>query len=137
MLTSSQLSNNVAGDRMVDGQVLSNSKILNTIISVIEQTNQNLTASQKELLFLHQKLGHINLQWTQRLCGKNRITKISILFTKNQMFLQLRSHFVQPVKWLSNPYALLHQPPNAICQTYPILREERRRNSNILGGESL
>ena len=119
MLTSSQLSNNAAGARMVDDQVHSNSQILITFMSVVEQTNQmnqSLTSSQKELLLLHQKLGHINLQWTQRLCGKNRITKKSILSTKIQTFLQLRSHFVQPVKWLSNPFALLHQPPNPIRQ---------------------
>jgi len=83
MLTSSQLSNNVAGARIADGHVLSNTSILNTLMSVVEQTNQNLTASQKELLLLHQKLGHINLQWIQRLCGKNRETKTSVLLTKN------------------------------------------------------
>ena len=69
MLTSSQLSNNVARARVADSQVLSNSQILNTFMSVVEQTNQNLTASQKELLILHQKLGHINLQCTQHVCG--------------------------------------------------------------------
>jgi transposase InsO family protein len=36
-------------------------------ISVSDETNQNITASQKELLGWHWKLGHIGFQWLQRL----------------------------------------------------------------------
>jgi len=66
MLTSSQLPNNVARARIADGHMLSNTSILNSFMSVVDQNNQNLTASQKELLLLHQKFGHIKLQWIQR-----------------------------------------------------------------------
>ena len=45
ILTSSQLTNNVAGARIADGHMLSNTSILNSFMSVVDQTNQNLTAS--------------------------------------------------------------------------------------------
>ena len=38
------------------------------LMNVADETNQNLTASQKELLLWHWKLGHANMQWIQTLC---------------------------------------------------------------------
>ena len=46
--------------------------LLQTFLSVAHQTNQNITSSQKELLLLHHKLGHINFSWIQRLCARPR-----------------------------------------------------------------
>ena len=37
-------------------------------MSVADESNQNLTQAQKELLLWHWKLGHANLQWIQTLC---------------------------------------------------------------------
>jgi len=40
---------------------------LSTLMSVADETNQNLTRPQKELLKWHWKLGHANFPWLQRL----------------------------------------------------------------------
>ena len=37
-------------------------------MSVADESNQNLTSVQKELLLWHWKLGHANLQWIQTVC---------------------------------------------------------------------
>jgi hypothetical protein len=39
-----------------------------TLLSVTNQTNQNLCPAQKELLLWHFKLGHAGFQWCQKLC---------------------------------------------------------------------
>jgi hypothetical protein len=39
-----------------------------TLLSVTDQTNQNLRPAQKELLLWHFKLGHAGFQWCQKLC---------------------------------------------------------------------
>jgi hypothetical protein len=39
-----------------------------SLLSVTDQTNQNLRPSQKELLLLHFKLGHAGFKWCQQLC---------------------------------------------------------------------
>jgi hypothetical protein len=41
-------------------------------MSVAEQTNQNMTPSEKELLLWHWKLGHCGFQWVQSLAAKPR-----------------------------------------------------------------
>ena len=41
--------------------------VVGVLTSVSEQTNQNLTMAQKELLLWHWKLAHANLQWIQSL----------------------------------------------------------------------
>jgi hypothetical protein len=43
---------------------------LSLLLSVTDQTNQNLRPAQKELLLLHFKLGHAGFQWCQQLCRK-------------------------------------------------------------------
>jgi hypothetical protein len=43
------------------------SNLLN-LLSVTDQTNQNLKPAQKELLLLHFKLGHAGFKWCQQLC---------------------------------------------------------------------
>jgi hypothetical protein len=39
-----------------------------SLLSVTDQTNQNLRPAQKELLLWHFKLGHAGFQWCQKLC---------------------------------------------------------------------
>lgn len=58
----------VAGAQYCDAAFLSDSSSFQSLMSVTDQTNQNLRPSQKELLLLHQKLGHAGFQWCQRLC---------------------------------------------------------------------
>jgi hypothetical protein len=41
--------------------------LLSSFLSIADETNQNLTASQKELLLWHWKLGHADFQWIQHL----------------------------------------------------------------------
>jgi hypothetical protein len=41
-------------------------------MSVAEESNQNLTRAQKELLLWHWRLGHCNFQWVQALAAKPR-----------------------------------------------------------------
>ncbi|KAG7370589.1 reverse transcriptase RNA-dependent DNA polymerase [Nitzschia inconspicua] len=51
-------------------------------LSVADETNQNLTQSQKELLLWHWKLGHSNFSWIQRLASAPRTDRRHILSTK-------------------------------------------------------
>ena len=51
-----------------DACVLGDGYSVRNFMSVADETNQNLTASQKELLIWHWKLGHANFQWIQTLC---------------------------------------------------------------------
>ena len=54
-----------------------------TFMSVADETNQNLNASQKELLIWHWKLGHANFQWIQTLCHhSNSDSKHCVVPTK-------------------------------------------------------
>lgn len=41
------------------------------LMTVMQETNQNLTAAQKELLIWHQRLGHADMQRVQQLLNKN------------------------------------------------------------------
>ena len=58
----------VAGAKYCDAAFLAHPPSYHLLMSVTEQTNQNLRPSQKELLLLHQKLGHAGFQWCQKLC---------------------------------------------------------------------
>ena len=51
-----------------DTSTLSNGHSVHNYTSVADESNQNLTSAQKELLLWHWKLGHANLQWIQTLC---------------------------------------------------------------------
>lgn len=48
-------------------------------ITVADVENQNLTASQKELLTWHWKLGHANFRWIQKLATKSKDTPDGIV----------------------------------------------------------
>ena len=66
-----------------DACVLGDGFSARTFMSVADETNQNLTASQKELLIWHWKLGHANFQWIQTLCRhSNPDSKRCVLPTK-------------------------------------------------------
>jgi hypothetical protein len=67
MLPSGRLA--VAGITLQDQQYLSNRLLLSSFLLVADKTNQNLTASQKELLLWHWKLGHASFQWIQQLAS--------------------------------------------------------------------
>ncbi|KAG7361832.1 hypothetical protein IV203_036933 [Nitzschia inconspicua] len=51
-------------------------------LSVADETNQNLTSSQKELLLWHWRLGHSHFSWVQRLASAPRTDRRHILTTK-------------------------------------------------------
>jgi hypothetical protein len=55
-------------------------------MSVADESNQNITASQKELLKWHWKLGHANFNWIQRLAAHSKLApdgmSLPILRTK-------------------------------------------------------
>ncbi len=53
-----------------DAQTLSDLSGLSALLNVADETNQNLTAAQKELLLWHHKLGHANMQQVQTLLAK-------------------------------------------------------------------
>ena len=61
------------------------------LMSVADETNQNLTQSQKELLQWHWKLGHCNFQWVQSLAADSKLNdakgeqKLPLLQTKNKI----------------------------------------------------
>jgi hypothetical protein len=62
----------VAGLTFEDSQYLTRPTLLSSFLSVADETNQNLTASQKELLVWHWKLGHAGFQWVQHLASTPR-----------------------------------------------------------------
>ena len=51
-----------------DATALGDGHSVHNYMSVADESNQNLTSAQKELLLWHWKLGHANLQWIQTLC---------------------------------------------------------------------
>ena len=51
-----------------DATALGDGHSVHNYMSVADETNQNLTRAQKELLLWHWKLRHANLQWIQTLC---------------------------------------------------------------------
>ena len=51
-----------------DASTLGDGHSVHNYMSVADETNQNLTSAQKELLLWHWKLGHANFQWVQTLC---------------------------------------------------------------------
>jgi hypothetical protein len=59
----------VAGLTFEDRNYLTQPNLLSSFLSVADETNQNLTASQKELLLWHWKLGHAGFQWIQHLAS--------------------------------------------------------------------
>jgi Reverse transcriptase (RNA-dependent DNA polymerase) len=61
-----------AGAHISDVAFLAEPSNYGTLMSVTEATNRNLQPSQRELLLLHQKLGHAGFQWCQRLCQQPR-----------------------------------------------------------------
>ena len=66
-----------------DACVLGDGFSARTFMSVADETNQNLTASQKELLIWYWKLGHANFQWIQTLCRhSNSDSKRCVLPTR-------------------------------------------------------
>ncbi|KAG7374494.1 reverse transcriptase RNA-dependent DNA polymerase [Nitzschia inconspicua] len=71
----------VVGVTLQDHSVLCDQPLIH--MSVADETNQNLTSAQKELLKWHWKLGHGHFGWIQRLAStKNRRT---ILETKHSL----------------------------------------------------
>jgi hypothetical protein len=51
-------------------------------MSVAEESNQNLTASQKELLTWRWKMGHCHLDWIQRLASVPRAQRRRVIHSK-------------------------------------------------------
>jgi hypothetical protein len=70
-----------AGLTYEDAMSLCDGKSLYDFISVAAEENQNLRPEQKELLLLHQKLGHANQQWVQKLAVQST-TRKTILVPK-------------------------------------------------------
>jgi hypothetical protein len=52
----------VAGLTFEDRHYLTQPNLLSLFLSIADETNQNLTALQKELLLWHWKLGHVGFQ---------------------------------------------------------------------------
>ena len=61
------------------------------LMSVADETNQNSTKQQKELLQWHWKLGHCNFQWIQSLAAESKLhdakgeERVPLLQTKNKI----------------------------------------------------
>ena len=54
------------------------------LMSVADETNQNVTQAQRELLTWHWKLGHANFEWIQDLCRDPQTDRRRILHTKHR-----------------------------------------------------
>jgi hypothetical protein len=73
----------IVGVTFQDCSTLTNKQIVG--MSVGEETNQNLTPKQKELLLWHWKLGHCHFGWIQRLASEPRNGRRKILESKLQI----------------------------------------------------
>jgi hypothetical protein len=73
----------IVGVTLQDCSTLTNTRIVG--MSVGEETNQNLTSRQKELLLWHWKLGHCHFGWIQRLAREPRNGRRKVLETKVQI----------------------------------------------------
>lgn len=69
MLTRTQT---VVGLARSDTEYLADYNQVSACLSVVDEVNQNLTSSQKELSLWHQRLGHANFQWVQWLASTPR-----------------------------------------------------------------
>jgi hypothetical protein len=58
----------------LDITTISNSAV--AFLNVTDEVNQNLTASQKELLLWHWRLGHAHFQWIQMLAAKPKDNRV-------------------------------------------------------------
>lgn len=58
------------GATRIDRNFLRSAECLSTFLSVTHKTNQNINASQKELLLWHWKLGHAGFGWIQKLAAR-------------------------------------------------------------------
>jgi hypothetical protein len=58
------------GATRIDKNFLQSAECLSTFLSVAHETNQNINASQKELLLWHWKLGHASFGWIQKLVAR-------------------------------------------------------------------
>jgi hypothetical protein len=68
-----------------DGQTLGNTAHLSAFLNVADETNQNLSPAEKELLLWHQRLGHAYFQRVQQmLCQPRGQDLIQVLKPKNQ-----------------------------------------------------
>ena len=63
---------NVAGMTFEDASYLSENNGAFACMSVADETNQNLTQAQRELLLWHWKLGHAGMGWVQELLARPR-----------------------------------------------------------------
>jgi hypothetical protein len=64
--------------------ILTEPTIMESYLLVLDQVNQNITSTQKELLLWHQQLGHAGFQWNQSLMVKPLDTP-PIIGTKHAM----------------------------------------------------
>jgi hypothetical protein len=62
---------------------ISTNDTLSCLLSVADDNNRNLTGPQRELLLLHHKLGHADIQRIQRLCRPVDDNTAAILVTKH------------------------------------------------------
>lgn len=84
MLTSTKHAR-FAGVLRDDAAFLGETDALGVMLSVVDERNQNLSAAEKELLTLHQRFGHCNMQWVQSLAAKprDRADDAPLISTKN------------------------------------------------------
>ena len=59
-----------------DCLTLSDPKLASSYLNVADETNQNLTGSQKELLLWHWRLSHANMSWIERLLATRNETNL-------------------------------------------------------------
>jgi hypothetical protein len=73
----------IVGITIQDRDLLTDGRLIN--MSVANETNQNLTANQKELLTWHWKLGHCHFGWIQRLASTPRTDRRRVIQPKRPL----------------------------------------------------
>ena len=86
-------------------------------MSVFDETNQNITAAQKDLLLWHSRLGHLGFAHVQRLMRPRHIERLSPTLTSP-------SEPTEPCIIPKNPSTRTCKPP--LCAACQIARAKRR-----------
>ena len=92
-------------------------------LSVLEETNQNITAAQKDLLLWHFRLGHMGFQRLQQLMRSRTVEALDHHIIKSEK-KSSKSITVDPCIVPKNPSTRTCKPP--LCAACQIARAKRR-----------
>jgi Reverse transcriptase (RNA-dependent DNA polymerase) len=101
-------------------------------VTVADETNQNLTSSQRELLLWHWRLGHANMQWIQMLAVRPKEDSVSALLLTKQTTV---SSCPLPLCMACQMAKQTRRSPPGTRHIFDSSREMLTKRNNILPGQ--